>query len=129
MGKPYKSILILFCTITLLFAMLSGLNSNIPKASYNAEHNCTAQYLPAEASVVDIESRLENSTLAGQRLLSRIRLSRTASIIERGFSFLSVSPAYSFFSAAAFLLFILSESFNLALKSTIRYIHNTDGMK
>ena len=127
--KHDKRILILFCAIGLLFAMLSSLNSNIPQASFNAGHNGTAQYLPIEVSIVDIEFRLENSSLAGQRLLSRIGLNRTTSIVERGFKFLPVSPVYAFFSVAAFLLFILSDSFNLTQKSTIRYIHNTDGMK
>ena len=127
--KLNKQILMLFCALALLFAMLSGFAVSIPHASPNTDFKYKAEYLPVEVSLVEIESRLENNPLTGQSILSRTESGRIAQMLEKVCRFLSVAFFSARFPSVVFIFLIMFMSDDQTQKSTIQYIHNTDGMK
>ena len=130
--KRYRQgnkLLIIMCTILLLLAMLSENSSRLSRMAGNIDQNCESQCLPASTSFVKIESCQKGISFIEGRLFSGTDSYGKPSVNELLMKTI-VTILLSLLSLLSIILLsTLSEPENRPLKVTIRYIHNSDGMR
>lgn len=124
-----NKLLIIMCAILLLLAMLSENSSRLFRMAGNIDQNCESQCLPVSTSFIKIESCQKGISFIESWLFTK-NDSFDRSSVNKLLSKTIVTILLSLLSLfSIILLSILSEPENQAQKVTIRYIHNSDGMR